>query len=124
MQGWHCRLRKNRRISVASLGPLHPTSATRKHDPAGVRSGNSRNGVRPKTVLTDVGPVGTQVPRDRESRSEPKIAKKRQRRSARRDEKCRLCPCRGLTQNDSQRASPKRRNLRPADGPDGAGCRR
>lgn len=28
-----------------------------KHDPAGAGSGNSRNGVRSKTVLTDVGPV-------------------------------------------------------------------
>jgi hypothetical protein len=28
-----------------------------KHDPAGAGSGNSRNGVRSKTVLIDVGPV-------------------------------------------------------------------
>jgi putative transposase len=28
-----------------------------KHDPAGRRTGNSRNGMRTKTVLTDVGPV-------------------------------------------------------------------
>jgi hypothetical protein len=28
-----------------------------KHDPAGAGSGNSRNGVRSKTVLTEVGPV-------------------------------------------------------------------
>jgi hypothetical protein len=37
-----------------------------KHDPAGAGSGNSRNGVRAKTVLTDVGPVEIEVPRDRE----------------------------------------------------------
>jgi hypothetical protein len=29
-----------------------------KHDPAGKDGGNSRNGKRSKTVLTDVGPVG------------------------------------------------------------------
>jgi hypothetical protein len=29
-----------------------------KHDPAGKNNGNSRNGTRSKTVLTDVGPVG------------------------------------------------------------------
>jgi putative transposase len=36
-----------------------------KHDPAGANSGNSRNGARAKTVLTDVGPVEVTVPRDR-----------------------------------------------------------
>ena len=33
-----------------------------KHDPAGRGAGNSRNGTRPKTVLTDVGPVQIDVP--------------------------------------------------------------
>ena len=33
-----------------------------KHDPAGKNGGNSRNGKRPKTVLTDVGPVEIPVP--------------------------------------------------------------
>lgn len=37
-----------------------------KHDPAGKNGGNSRNGTRAKTVLTDVGPVEITVPRDRE----------------------------------------------------------
>jgi transposase-like protein len=36
-----------------------------KHDPAGKNGGNSRNGVRAKTVLTDVGPVEIALPRDR-----------------------------------------------------------
>jgi putative transposase len=30
-----------------------------KHDPAGRGTGNSRNGTRSKTLLTDVGPVAT-----------------------------------------------------------------
>ncbi len=34
-----------------------------RHDPAGQNSGNSRNGHRPKTVLTDVGSVEVDVPR-------------------------------------------------------------
>ena len=38
-----------------------------KHDPAGNGSGNSRNGKRVKTVLTDVGPVQIEVPRDRDA---------------------------------------------------------
>ena len=37
-----------------------------KHDPAGANSGNSRNGSRSKTVLTEVGPVEIEVPRDRD----------------------------------------------------------
>ena len=36
-----------------------------KHDPAGRGSGNSRNGMTAKTLLTDVGAVGLAVPRDR-----------------------------------------------------------
>jgi putative transposase len=33
-----------------------------KHDPAGRNGGNSRNGHRPKTVLTEAGPVEVSVP--------------------------------------------------------------
>lgn len=51
-----------------------------KHDPAGAGSGNSRNGARTKTVLTDVGPVEIAVPRDRAGSFEPTIVRKRQRR--------------------------------------------
>ncbi|MFJ3840583.1 IS256 family transposase [Streptomyces sp. NPDC090054] len=51
-----------------------------RHDPAGKNGGNSRNGKRSKTVVTDVGPVEIEVPRDREGAFEPQIVKKRQRR--------------------------------------------
>src|SRR4051794_7797006 len=37
-----------------------------KGDPAGNNGGNSRNGARGKTVLTEVGPVEISVPRDRD----------------------------------------------------------
>src|SRR6266536_2778054 len=49
-------------------------------DPAGRNGGNSRNGTRAKTVLTDIGPVELEVPRDRDSSFQPKIVRKRQRR--------------------------------------------
>ena len=39
-----------------------------KHDPAGRYRGNSRNGIRAKTVLTEVGPVQIEVPRDLDGR--------------------------------------------------------
>ncbi len=52
-----------------------------KHDPVGRGSGNSRNGTRSKTVLTDnVGPLEIEVPRDRDGTFDPVIVKKRQRR--------------------------------------------
>ncbi|GGY18250.1 hypothetical protein GCM10010358_81890 [Streptomyces minutiscleroticus] len=42
-----------------------------KHDPAGKNSGNSHNGTRARSVLTDVGPVQVRVPRDTEGGFEP-----------------------------------------------------
>jgi hypothetical protein len=44
-----------------------------RHDAAGRDGGNSRNGHRTKTVLTEVGPVEIDVPRDRDATFEPKI---------------------------------------------------
>jgi hypothetical protein len=51
-----------------------------KHDPAGRNGGNSRNGSRTKTVVTEIGPVELDVPRDRIGSFEPVIVRKRQRR--------------------------------------------
>ena len=51
-----------------------------RHDAAGRGSGNSRNGTRAKTVLTDVGPVEVRVQRDSAGSFEPQLVKKRQRR--------------------------------------------
>ena len=52
-----------------------------KHDPVGRNLGDSRNGCRTKTVLTDnCGPAGIEVPRDREGSFEPVIVAKRRRR--------------------------------------------
>jgi len=50
------------------------------YDPAGRNSGNSRNGTRSKTVLTEIGPVEIDVPRDRAGTFEPVIVAKRRRR--------------------------------------------
>ncbi len=51
-----------------------------KHDAEGRNGGNSRNGTRTKTVITEVGPVEVDVPRDRDGTFEPQLIKKRQRR--------------------------------------------
>ena len=45
-----------------------------------VGADNTRNGYRAKTVLTDVGPVEVNVPRDRAGSFDPKLVRKRQRR--------------------------------------------
>lgn len=68
-----------------------------KHDPAGHNTGNSRNGTRSKTVLTDVGPVEITVPRDRNSSFEPKIVGKRQKRLTGVDEMVISLAAKGLT---------------------------
>jgi putative transposase len=68
-----------------------------KHDPAGRNTGNSRNGGRVKTVLTDVGPVEITVPRDRNSSFEPKIVAKRQKRLTGVDEMVISLAAKGLT---------------------------
>lgn len=49
-------------------------------DPAGRGSGNSRDGMTPKTVTTVNGPVDIKVPRDRNGSFEPAIVPKRARR--------------------------------------------
>ena len=52
-----------------------------KHAPEGRNRANSRNGKRPKTVLTDsCGEVEIEVPRDRDGSFDPQLVKKRQRR--------------------------------------------
>ena len=68
-----------------------------KHDPVGRNRGNSRNGVRPKTVLTEIGPVQIEVPRDTDASFTPQIVKKRQRRLTGVDEIVLSLTARGLT---------------------------
>ena len=51
-----------------------------KGDPAGAGTPNSRNGIGRKTVLTGVGAVDVDVPRDRDGSFAPQIVRKRQRR--------------------------------------------
>jgi putative transposase len=68
-----------------------------KHAPEGRDKGNSRNGIRAKTVLTDVGEVELEVPRDREGSFEPRIVRKRQRRLAGVDELVISLAAKGLT---------------------------
>ena len=51
-----------------------------RHAHDGRNGENSRNGTRSKTVITEVGPVEIDTPRDRDGTFEPATVKKRQRR--------------------------------------------
>jgi len=73
-----------------------------KHAVEGRDGGNSRNGTRPKTVLTEVGPVKLDVPRDRDSSFEPQLVKKRQRRLHGVDEMIISLTAKGLTTGEVQ----------------------
>ncbi|MCW3820852.1 IS256 family transposase [Micromonospora sp. DR5-3] len=71
-----------------------------KHDSAGRGSGNTRNGSRTKTVLTDVGPVEVRVPRDAAGTFEPQIVRKRQRRLSGVDDMVLSLSAKGLTHGE------------------------
>src|SRR5215472_6710041 len=71
-----------------------------KHDPAGRGSGNSRNGMTPKTVLTDIGAVDLAVPRDRNGTFEPQIVRKGQTRLEGFNERIIALYARGMTTRD------------------------
>src|SRR5215207_9265666 len=73
-----------------------------KHDPAGRNGASSRNGARSKTVITEVGPVEVDVPRDREGTFEPRIVPKRARRLGGVDELVISLVAKGLTTGEVQ----------------------
>ena len=72
------------------------------HAPEGRDGGNSRNGTRSKTVLTEIGPVPLDVPRDRDGSFEPQLVKKRQRRLHGVDEMVLSLTAKGLTTGEVQ----------------------
>jgi putative transposase len=71
-----------------------------KHDPVGRGSGNSRNGMTSKTLLTDVGAVDLQVPRDRAGSFDPKIVRKGQTRLEGFNDRIIALYARGMTTRD------------------------
>jgi putative transposase len=87
-------------IESALEGELDDHLGYGKHDPRGRDGGNSRNGRRAKTVLTDTGPVEISVPRDRDASFEPKIVAKRQRRLTGVDDMVISLPAKGLTHGE------------------------
>jgi transposase-like protein len=84
-------------LETALEGEMDEHVGYAKGDPAGAGSGNSRNGKRTKTVVTEVGPVDIDVPRDRDGSFDPKIVRKRQRRLDGIDELVLSLTAKGLT---------------------------
>lgn len=73
-----------------------------KGDPAGRGSGNSRNGVTPKTISTEVGDVELATPRDRAGSFEPRLVPKGARRVGGLDEMIISLYAGGMTVRDIQ----------------------
>ncbi|MGH3853511.1 MAG: IS256 family transposase [Pseudonocardiaceae bacterium] len=71
-----------------------------RDDPAGVGTGNSRNGFATKTISTTNGPITIDVPRDRNGTFEPKIVPKRARRLGQIDEMVLSLYSRGMSTRD------------------------
>ncbi|CAL9332335.1 hypothetical protein SUDANB6_00098 [Streptomyces sp. enrichment culture] len=86
-----------RLLESASEGGITDHLGYDKHDPAGRNGGDSRNGTRSTTVLTDAGPVEIVVPRDRDGSLEPEIVKKRQKLLTVDDEMVISLDAKGLT---------------------------
>jgi putative transposase len=74
-----------------------------KGDPAGRRTGNSRNGYSEKTVLTEDGELDLAVPRDRNGTFEPIIVPKGERRLDGFDDRIVSLYARGMTVREIQR---------------------
>jgi putative transposase len=95
--------RVTKRVLEAALdGEMDAHLGYARHDPAGRDGGNSRNGYRAKTVLTDIGPVEIEVPRDRDSSFQPQIVAKRQRRLTGVDDLVISLVAKGLTTGEVQ----------------------
>ena len=73
-----------------------------RHESSGRGSGNSRNGSYGKRVLTDLGPLDLEIPRDRAGSFEPKIVPKGTRRLAGFNDKIIALYARGMTTRDIQ----------------------
>jgi putative transposase len=73
-----------------------------KHDPAGYKSGNTRNGTTRKKLKGDFGEIELETPRDRKGTFEPKMVAKGQTRFTGFDDKILSMYARGMSTRDIQ----------------------
>ena len=71
-----------------------------KHNNRGDHSGNSRNGYNKKTITSDYGECGIEIPRDRNGEFEPKVLEKRQTRTDEIEQKILAMYAKGMSQRD------------------------
>ena len=86
----------------ALRGELTNQLGYEKHEVAGHRSGNSRNGTSSKTIKGDLGEMVIEVPRDRNGEFEPQLIAKHQTRFTGFDEKMISLYARGMSTRDIQ----------------------
>ena len=67
-------------IEGALEGEMDAHLGYARHERAEGKDGNARNGKSAKTLLTDIGPVEVDMPRDRAGSFDPQVVRKRQRR--------------------------------------------
>jgi transposase-like protein len=87
-------------VESALEGELTAHLGYEKHERTEEPAGNSRNGVRSKTVLTKAGPLQIDVPRDRAGTFEPIAVAKRQRRLGSIEDIVLSLSARGMTHGD------------------------
>jgi putative transposase len=87
-------------VESALEGEMDDHLGYAKHDSAGRTGGNSRNGRRGKTVLTEAGPVEIATPRDRDGSFEPRLVRKGQRRLTGLDDLVISLSAKGLTHGE------------------------
>ncbi len=89
-------------VERAMQGEMNEHLGYEKHDPAGDKSGNSRNGVTRKTLKGDFGEVEIETPRDRNGEFEPQMVRKNQTRWTGFDDKILSMYARGMTTREIQ----------------------
>jgi len=101
-QGGLARELTKRLVERALQGEMTAHLGYERHAPEGRNSGNSRNGVTPKTVLDESGEMAIEVPRDRNGDFEPQIVPKGRRRLPGFDDKVIALYARGMTTREIQ----------------------
>jgi putative transposase len=89
-------------LERALAGEMSEHLGYEKHDPAGVNSGNSRNGATRKRLKGDFGELELETPRDRNGEFEPQIVRKNQTRWTGFDDKILSMYARGMSTRDIQ----------------------
>jgi putative transposase len=89
-------------LERALQGELTEHLGYSKHDPAGINTGNSRNGATRKTLQGDLGEIELETPRDRNGEFSPQLIKKNQTRWTGFDDKILSMYARGMTTREIQ----------------------